>query len=613
MKAALKICIVVITLFMHVSAYPADTGIRASFEQTVFRVAAGDSGAIILKIAIPPRSHIYGNPLGPGTGKPTTITIRNASGIQFESPRFLPPKKYYAPGDTGYVWIYTAETRAALPFNVPASARPGIRTVSCVIDALICSEGFCMPQNVTVNCSIEILPRGAPVERGTFRKSLNPFTVIPSAAGNVQSATAPPGRAAADGESHFTPRYLSSDMVTGIFQAVLFGLLAGFILNFMPCVLPVVSLKVMSFVRHARDDRHTVMLLGGLFTLGILTSFLILASLAAFMGYNWGGLFQKEPFLIAMIILVYALALSMFGLFTVNTPSFAAKLSGEKENPYIDSYVKGLLATLLATPCSGPFLGGTLAWALTQPPVIIFIIFMSVGIGMSLPYMLFAINPRVMRIIPKPGPWLEVFERIMGFFLLCTAVYLIGILPQQSIVPTLWFLVIATIGLWQYGRFGSPGQPKTKRILSMAAMACIIAAAYIIPFSIARETRERVHTETTGTAYSPGALLSNKTRGILSLVTFTADWCPNCVLVEKTALHTNDVAERLRRHGIQLMVADMTRENPDAETLLRQLGSRSIPFLAVFPPGEQFNAPLCLRDMYSKRDVINAIEQALKE
>jgi len=479
------------------------------------------------------------------------------------------------------------------------------------VDSLLCSDQSCLPDLVKIEYRLKVLPAGS--GSGSLEKAV-PDEYRNAAEPDETAAAAPePERAGHDGSLpglSFSPQYITSGGdVTNVFQAILFGLLAGLILNFMPCVLPVVSLKIMSFVQQAHEDKREVAKMGILFSLGILSVFLVLASLGAFLGYGWGELFKKTSFLVAMTAVVFSLSLSMFGVFTITMPSFIGRASVGGKTPYGDAFFKGVLATFLATPCSGPFLGATLAWALLQPPGVIFVIFLSVGTGMSLPYLVLSLRPGLLRFMPKPGEWMITLERVMGFLLLCTAVYLVGIIESALVVPTLWFLMFLLGGLWQYGKYGSIVNPLRKRIISLGVLIVMAAGGYIVSYhylpseNVSGEIRVQQN-------FSLEKLVENRDRGIITIVKFTADWCPNCKLVESTSLYTEKVSKEISKNGISLLVADITRNNTVAEQLLKKLGSRSIPFLAVFPPGGEFSRPLCLRDIYSESDVLSAIAKA---
>ncbi len=595
-----------VSLLLTPGAASGSVDLAAKIQESETAIPTGESGFFIIRLAIPEGSYIYGNPKGPGIGKSTTVRLSREPGVIFRPARFLPARKYTPPGEKDFVWVYEKGTSILVPVDISPEARPAARTVRITVEALLCTQGACMPQTMEFAHTLHILHPG---ESGTiFPGDLITRHSIQSVetTGEKDATPTPP---TSSGESRFNPRYLSSSDVTGILQAIILGLIAGLILNFMPCVLPVVSLKLMAFVRHAGERRGTLVRLGLLFSLGILTSFAVLALLGSTLGYNWGELFQKKMFLVGMIAIIFAMGLSLLGVFTIGVPSFASRAAREVGNPFIDSYIKGVLATLLATPCSGPFLGGTLAFAFTQSPPVIFAIFMSIGVGMALPYLALSVAPGLIRFVPRPGDWMIVFEQAMGFLLLGTAVYLIGILSTDSILPALWLLLSLGVGLWQYGRFGNITRSLKSRIVSAIVLISISAGGGWIAFAAYGEGEKKIEIASRAD-FSLAAIEKNAAAGGISIVKFTADWCPNCALVERTALYTSDVISMINQQSITLYTADITREHPEAQALLRALGSRSIPFLAVFPPGERFTEPLCLRDIYGETDVLEAIRIA---
>jgi thiol:disulfide interchange protein DsbD len=582
-------------------------------------VAQGVESLMVLQVEIPVRSHIYGNPKGPGIGKPTEIAVQAPRDFIFRPARFLQPKKFYFPGEKDFTWGYENETRIFIPFTIIDNATTGLHRVTILFDSLLCTDSAgiggassCIPKIFRFTVPVRVLHKGGIGTRYP-EKIINEYNIssapdrkgakVKNLTGTVKSES---GVTALMG-IRFSPRYIESG-VTGILQAVLFGLIAGFLLNFMPCVLPVVSLKVMSFVQHADKKRKEIITLGIVFSLGILTSFAMLASLAAFFGYKWGGLFQHRLFLIVMTGIVFALALSLFGVFSINAPAFAGKVMKDKKNHYADAYIKGLLATLLATPCSGPFLGGTLAWTLSQRPAVIFVVFMCVGFGMALPYIILTINPKFLKYIPKPGEWIKTFEQIMAFLLIFTVIYLLGIFDTSSLLPMIAFLGFLTVGFWQYGRHGAIYQSIIKRAVSCIILIIIIIMGYFISFHYLYS--EKNSTKISSHDFNVQRLLENRDAGRISVIEFTADWCPNCRLVEKITLHTDKIATVLQDNSIDFMKADITGSNQTAEKLMSLFRSQSIPLLAIVPPGEPFNKPIILRDIYSATDVLKAIDMA---
>jgi thiol:disulfide interchange protein len=586
--------------------------------------ARGDESFIALRVEIPAGHHIYGNQKGPGIGKPTQIFIKAGDGILFYETRYLPSKKFYFPGEQEYTLGYERETTIFVPFKIREDARTGVHPVRITFDALMCNDtvsigaaskaSACMPIFSQINYSIKVLPKGP---AGTIynQETISEYEISKAPIRQYETDQGQKETVHVSGadelfpDVHFNPRFIQSG-VSGLLQAILFGIIAGFILNFMPCVLPVVSIKVLSFVQHADKNRRQLFSLGALFSLGILTSFALLATLAAFFGYNWGGLFQNRVFLVIMTGFVFAMALSLFGVYSIHIPAFAGKAAGQSENMYADAYIKGLFATLLATPCSGPFLGGTLAWTLSKPPQTIFLIFMCIGFGMSLPYLILAINPKILRFLPKSGEWLKTFEEGMAFLLVFTTIYLLNIFDTGSKMAALTFLAFIGVGFWQYGRYGSLIHGKITRFISSALLVVIIIAGYLFSFHylyLEHEPEKIVQND-----FTIHRVFENRKAGRISMIEFTADWCPNCKLVEKISLHTRAVASAVRDGNIDFMKADITRKNPAAEKLLLMFHNQSIPLLSVIPPGEQFENPVILRDIYSEEDVLNAIDIAMR-
>jgi thiol:disulfide interchange protein len=380
-------------------------------------------------------------------------------------------------------------------------------------------------------------------------------------------------------------------------------------------------LKVLGFVQQAQESGRRVALLGLSFAAGIFAVFLVLAALASFAGYGWGELFQKQSFLIAMIGLIFTMALCLFGLFQLPIPHFAG--SGEgismQRQGYFESFYKGTLATFLATPCSGPLLGGAMAWTLRQPPVQIFVVFSCLGLGMAFPYVVMAFYPTALKWLPRPGTWLIHFERFMGFALLATVVYLLTILPENMIVWIVLFCLFLATGFYVWGQMTSLSDSSRRRIAVRLLAVIIMVVGGWLSLKILPSTgwnqdllAEKAESDS-WQGYTDAKLIEAAQGNRWVVVDFTADWCPNCILVERTALQDQHVVETFRKHNALLLKADLTRENPPAKRLLEKMGSRSIPFLALFPPGENFWQPFFLRDIYRARDVLRAFEMAAEE
>jgi thiol:disulfide interchange protein len=563
-----------------------------------------------IKLSIPENGYIYANPKGPGTGKPLKIHITTSSEKEIAHIRIDQPEKYYPPQEDNWVWRYRGVITLYVPLTLPKTIQYNKMSLNISVDALFCSALSCTPLSTEYSYFLTITP-GKHISKKNVTEIPGKTIILGVTPDNTTSSdTATTGDEQIDTYTFF-PQYISETKISGILQAILFSLLAGILLNVMPCVLPVISLKIMSFMQHAHQDRKKLMLIGFTYTGGVLLSFLLLASLVAFAGHSWGSLFQTEIFLILMIILIFSFSLSLLGIYTIGIPTFAAQASSiHYSSPYIDAFMKGLLATLLATPCSGPFLGGTLAWTLSQSPLITYIIFISIAIGMALPYLILSCYPRLISFIPKPGEWTLVFEKVMGFLLLATVVYLVTLLSHSQKNPAIWMLLILALGLWIYGRQQQHFLTKKKRLLSLVMLIFFFIISYIIPFKLHRfYTQHSVQAE----PFSMQTIIENSQKGGITIVEFTADWCPNCRLVEAHTLYTDEFAVLLKKYPCTFLKADITQPGTEGEQLLRQLGSQSIPFLAIFPPGKAFTKPLCIRDIYTIGDITKGLKQASQQ
>ena len=400
------------------------------------------------------------------------------------------------------------------------------------------------------------------------------------------------------------PRYLAETFeVSGLWTAVLVGLLAGLILNAMPCVLPVLSLKISGLLLMGGGSREGLRLFRQhniCFSAGVLTLFTLLGLLLGAADMMWGQLYQSESVLLVMLLLVFLMGLSMLGVFSL--PMLTLRGDARSRHPALESYLTGLIATFLATPCSGPLLGGVLAWAFTQSLLVLVVVFWSVGIGMSLPYILFAIWPRFAYVLPRPGAWMIVCQKIMGFLLLATAVYLLSILPAAKHMQVLMVLLLVSLGAWLWGQYCGITAPRRRRMLigGLSLLILVTGVVWILrppaPTPQWREFSATVFSEELGKKPL--------------LLEFTADYCPNCKFLEATVLTTERLRGLRERYGVELVRVDLTAPNAYAMRLLEALGSRSIPLTALFPEGDMAQQPVVLRDVYSGAQLEEAAVRA---
>ena len=582
----------------------------------------GDRVLGLVSYALPSGYHSYAH-RPTASGKPTELEfiLETVGELPVLYPAGQVEKDIYDPAVE--IYAYTGDVHL---LAIGPSTSAG-KMYTAELSLLLCSSRNCMPVKETLTGSV---PDNLPLlSQLPWRETALALLATEGASGSSHSLEegsllppreniiqAAPERGMAGkqqpevtgNEGNFdlglSPRYLNEDQEIYSFGgALLLGLIAGLILNAMPCVLPVLTLKVsgLLLIGNAKspEKARSFRLHNLCFAAGVLTFFTFLALLLGGADLIWGQIYQNEAILLFMLLLVFLMALSMLGVFVL--PAFDLRIGANTKNPLLNSYFTGLVSTFLATPCSGPLLGGVLAWAFTQPMPILMAVFWSVGLGMSLPYIVFSIAPALAAILPKPGPWMGVFEKFLGFLLLATCIYLLFILPAEKRLHILIFLLIAGFCAWLWGAFAGLEAPRARRMLLGAGSAIAMAGLFV--WVLMPPGPEPVWQ-----AFSHAIFQKDLGRRNM-LVEFTADWCPNCKFLEASVLTAKNLRRWQGRYQFELVRVDLTRSHPYAEDLLEQLGSRSIPLTALFGRGAEGRKPLVLRDVYG----IKTLERALGE
>ena len=586
----------------------------------------GDTIIVAIQCKIPDKYHLYGNPLGPGIGKPLKIKVSENNGVGWIGAKKTPATKFHPPiGE--WVWAYKHEATFFVIGALTIDASDSVND-TLIMESLIC-ENSCLP--VTKNVSFTI-----PITRE--KVSYSSFSANPSLR-NIYKITKEMdidwkqekgAGLRLDGkllnlssgiktEKEIIPEWdykpQEKKFEYNILLAVFLAFLAGIILNVMPCVLPVLGIKILSFSQGVGSDRKIAVLRSLAFSAGIISIFLVLASFAAFAGLSWGEQFQNPKMLVAIVCIIFIFALGMFDLFIILVPTgiTALKQKNMKEKGFLDDFIKGMFTTILATPCSGPFLGATLAWTLLQPPTVIYTVFVSIGAGMAFPYVILSSSSRLLKLIPKPGNWMTDFKQFMGFLLIGFAVYLMIGLPKDMIIPTVGLCVILTLAVMVYTRFSPFGSSIKRKLITGAVTICIAVFGWHVNFNIlqnflSEETALLAEKESgTWEEFAPVKLLGAHASGQNVIVDFTANWCMNCQFNKVTVYHSREVNDVIKQKNIIALKADLTQENKAAESLMHHLGSRSVPFFAVFPGDDPYN-PVILRDIVSKKSVLKVLK-----
>ena len=412
----------------------------------------------------------------------------------------------------------------------------------------------------------------------------------------------------------------------GLLGYLLLGLVGGFILNLMPCVLPVISLKIFGFMRQAGDSRAHILQHGLAFTAGIFVWFLGLAAVivalkSAGHEVTWAFQFQNPWFNFVIGAVIFVFALNLFGVFEIVLPGRAAQGISEagSHGGLTGSFAQGVLATLLATPCTAPFLGTALGFAFSQSAAVIFAVFAAVAAGMALPYVLLSAQPGWMKFLPKPGAWMERLKQFMGFPLIATLLWLLYVIGQQRGTDAVIWASAAYLFLglaaWLYGAFLGPISSTRGKTFATAgiALSLLIGLGYfagnLFARSAAASPQQKATTPSEGipwVPYSETELQRLLDEGKSVFVDFTADWCITCKFNMRTAIETPAVREAFAKLGIVPMLADWTNSNPEITRKLAQFDRVGVPFYLFYPPGRA-NDPVVLPELLTEQIVLRAI------
>ena len=408
---------------------------------------------------------------------------------------------------------------------------------------------------------------------------------------------------------------------------LLLAVLGGLILNLMPCVLPVLSIKLLGVVGHGGGERRIVRLSFIASALGILAAFMVLAGAlvglkSAGMGIGWGIQFQQPWFLIAMTLVVMGFACNLWGFFEFRLPGWVSNMgehTGHLHGPGHNMgghFIQGAFATLLATPCSAPFLGTAIGFALSRGPLEIFAVFTALGLGLALPYLTVAIFPGLATRLPRPGPWILTMKRILGFALAATAVWLLSVLSASiglAAALAVGGLAVAGVGLAYWGKRALDGPGKRAPLW----MALTFGAALMVPGWLGQTPAVEAAAKTTIEAKTldgmwaafdeaaiPGLIAAGKT----VFVDVTADWCITCQVNKSLVLAQGAVLDVFRADNVVIMKADWTRPDPMIADFLARNGRFGIPFNAVYGP--KLPTGIILPELLSERAVLDAFKNA---
>jgi thiol:disulfide interchange protein/DsbC/DsbD-like thiol-disulfide interchange protein len=414
-----------------------------------------------------------------------------------------------------------------------------------------------------------------------------------------------------------------------LWQMLLYAFIGGLILNIMPCVLPVIALKILGFVSEARSEPRRVRNLGLIYALGVLVSFLVLAGIvigvkAAGHHAGWGMQFGSPIFIVCLTTLVTLVALNLFGVFEVTLGGRALDAAGglAAKHGAAGAFFNGVLATVLATPCTAPFLSIALGFAFAQSSTTIVLIFLFVGLGLASPYVLLSCNPALLKFLPRPGAWMEKFKIAMGFPMLATAVWLFNLASGDYGKNVLWlgvFLVVVAFAAWIFGEFFQRGR-KHKTVAAIVTLA-LLAGGYIFALEKELDWRTPMIVGDSATSlkespdgidwqrWSPEAIAAARAKGQVVIADFTADWCLTCQVNKKTSIEIPSIRKKLKDLDAVAFVGDYTHFPDSITAELNRYDRAGVPLVLVYPksPGVP---PMVLPEILTPGIVLRALDRA---
>ena len=439
-----------------------------------------------------------------------------------------------------------------------------------------------------------------------------PVEAVPVAASSTDSSSlaSTTGKAA-------PPAPALAEASPSLALALLMALAGGLMLNLMPCVFPVLTIKALSLMQQAECSRRTVRLHGIAYAAGVLLSFVALAVVlialkAAGDSAGWGFQFQSPGFVLLMALLMLALGLSLSGV-----ASFGSSVTGigsglASRGGIGGSFFTGVLATLVATPCTAPFMGAAMGYALTQPAAITLAVFLSLGLGMALPYLLLCEWPALQRLLPRPGAWMERLKQAMAFPMYASAAWLVWVLTRQAGPQALAVALVASLvlafALWLYGgtRTLASSRRRHGSAIAAAVLVAVVAVAGPVIIGPADAPRPDGTVHAGWEPYTPQRLADLRAQGKPVFINLTADWCLTCMVNERVALRSQAVDQAFRQTGVVRLVGDWTRRDEHITQLLAAHGRSGVPLYLFYPAGADAQ-PVLLPQLLSPDLILAAL------
>jgi len=500
-------------------------------------------------------------------------------------------------GRTVTTYGYSGKATAYVPLSVPAKLEHGPKKLTFTVEGQACSDDGAKCLNIRLEDSVDVNVGAVSVADPAWDTALASGLAEATPTGQPKTAGLSPSAITAT-----TGPPLATGAALGL------AVLAGLILNVMPCVLPVIPLRIVSLAELARQSRRRLVGLGLAFAGGILLFFVALAGvnvvlrLATSRAFDWGRHFQSSAFRIGMAMLIVALAVNLLGAFTVLVPRRLAGLEAHtRRGGYLGSLGMGLMMAILATPCSFALLVLTLAWAAVQPLWLGSVAILLVGVGMAAPHAILAGLPGLLARLPRPGRWMELLKQSMGFALLLVALWLVSTLSSDTrVARAIGCAVMLSFGLWIWGSWlPYDASGKAKVLVRGGAVALAVAAGWWL-------LRAPQPMATEFAPYDESRIATAMAAGQTVLVDFTAAWCLSCKIVDMQIYNDRFIAEAMKARNVLAMRGDVTTADLPANKLLYEQLKGAPPLTVIFRP---HRPPIRLEGKFSRKELIAALDR----
>jgi len=534
--------------------------VTVSVEQQHAQVAPNSKSALAIHFDLKSEWHFYADRQTAPGGQNLKVRPSAPGQVSFSKPIYPASEPYFDKTLNVRLEVFSDSFTVFVPFRVGAvetGQTGGVEIpVELALAGAVCSPTECRPWEGSLKISVPVAGDAA-MDQARFD--------LPAPTKDVAGTT-------------------STNALT-VYLALGLALLAGLLLNVMPCVWPVLPLIVMRVVEQAKRGRGRAVVMGLAFCLGIVLFFAALAGLNiglrvfAHTVLQWGDQFRNPVFVGFMALLLVVMALFMFGVFTVTVPASVAGKAGQGKG-YLGSVGMGFLAAILSTPCSFGILATVFAWAQTQPLYLGTLTIMLIGVGMAIPYAVLTSMPGLLDRLPRAGRWMELLKQAIGFVLLVIAVKLLGALPQDRRMDVLYFAVILSAGVWVWGGWVGYGTAALRKwLVRIVAVVLVAAAGWVF---LGPPAPELIHWQ----PYDAAVVDNARAQGRAVLIKFTADWCLSCQVVDKTVYRRKDIAELIEQKGVLAVKADTTaRDYPATIDLKEVYAEPGVPVTIFFGPG----------------------------